>query len=218
MTLYDKVYNLFHQWLNTTNEDFEEFCEWISNQDAIISQENSSSDSQLKQKLKKLSFFTHYPKKHTTLTINNVTEEYLSKKEMWKKWLSRTTIDQTILKDTSHPHECNIYLLSLSSRYYLMVRGWEPRNYSSKQTVSLQYTRNTGRTSSKSGHMDGFTTGGYISFNLQSNTLEDFSGTFYVTIPEYLDEENNIYYTGVKYSVTATSPSTSYKYFTVNYL
>ena len=87
MTLYDKVYDLFHQWLNTTDEDFEEFCEWISNQDAIISQENPSSDSQLKQKLKKLSFFTHYPKKHATLTINNVTEEYPSKKEMWVEWL-----------------------------------------------------------------------------------------------------------------------------------
>ena len=48
-----------------------------------------SNDSQLKQKLKKLSFFTHYPKEHTTLTINNVTEEYPSKKEKWKEWLEK---------------------------------------------------------------------------------------------------------------------------------
>ena len=240
MTLYDKVYNLFHQWLSTTDEDFEEFCDWVSNQDALILnitgsnfssyssstftytgdifvdwddgniikytggqlnytyassgnytikiygditrinnycftmttplnyviipnnvtylgnncfdgcnhlteivlkwenassiipydstwlidcssfdhflipnntmelyiakgypsnllqekpssnfQEESLSDSQLKQKLKKLSFFTHYPKKHETLTINNVTEEYPSKKEKWKEWLEK---------------------------------------------------------------------------------------------------------------------------------
>lgn len=43
--------------------------------------------SQLKQKFKKLSFFTHYPKEHETLTINNVTEEYPSKKEIWGEWL-----------------------------------------------------------------------------------------------------------------------------------
>lgn len=43
--------------------------------------------SSLKNKLKKLSFFTHYPKEHESLTINNVTEEYPSKKEMWEEWL-----------------------------------------------------------------------------------------------------------------------------------
>lgn len=29
MTIYDKVYNLFHQWLSTEEEDFEEFCDWV---------------------------------------------------------------------------------------------------------------------------------------------------------------------------------------------
>lgn len=42
--------------------------------------------SSLRNKLKKLSFFTHYPKNHESLTINNVTEEYDSKEEMWNEW------------------------------------------------------------------------------------------------------------------------------------
>ena len=44
--------------------------------------------STLLDKLKKLSFFTHYPRKHESLTIDNVTEEYQSKEEMWDEWFS----------------------------------------------------------------------------------------------------------------------------------
>lgn len=36
-SLYDKAYNLFHQWLSTTDEDFEEFCEWISHKYLFLS-------------------------------------------------------------------------------------------------------------------------------------------------------------------------------------
>ena len=44
--------------------------------------------SSLKDKLKKLSFFTHYPKKHETLTINNNSEEFSSKEEIWGEWFT----------------------------------------------------------------------------------------------------------------------------------
>lgn len=44
--------------------------------------------SSLRDKLKKLSFFTHYPKKHETLTINNNSEEFSSKEEMWEEWFA----------------------------------------------------------------------------------------------------------------------------------
>lgn len=49
--------------------------------------------SSLRDKLKKLSFFTHYPKKHETLTINSNTEEFSSKEEMWNEWSSSVYIN-----------------------------------------------------------------------------------------------------------------------------
>lgn len=44
--------------------------------------------SSLLNKIKKLLFFTHYPKNHEVTTINNITEEFLGKNEKWNEWFS----------------------------------------------------------------------------------------------------------------------------------
>ena len=45
--------------------------------------------SSLLNKLKKLSFFTHYPRETETITIDNVTETFPSKKSKWgDEWFS----------------------------------------------------------------------------------------------------------------------------------
>lgn len=184
--------------------------------------------SSLKNKLKKLSFFTHYPKKNETLTINNVTEEYPSKKEMWDEWFEDTIYNADIVNQqkfigstvrfryshtTSGSGSRKIYKWYIDMQYHNVIS--DSNNFHSSQTGKWKYTRSGESTP----YTKVFTLSPSVT-TISTNSYETTSSTApgktkgcdsVITVSPYYDETNNIYYTGVQYTVNALNITTSYK-------
>lgn len=124
--------------------------------------------SSLKNKLKKLSFFTHYPKKHETLTINNATEEYPSKKEMWEEWLKE--------KENSFAFDNPIYTATNGSASIsaTLIENFQP---SSNKIVTL--TGDDGSLYTETTNSDGVVTFNLIGYGdiTYTATYNDFTDT-----------------------------------------
>ena len=177
--------------------------------------------SNLLNKLKKLSFFTHYPKKYEIITIDDMIEEYTSKEEMWEEWFannirSAKIVNQKALSDASVNMK-RTYMKSGSYYYhYVAITKYRPSVYHPSQTGCMRwyyYKDSSYRSHSIS------------SSSLRNSTLETTGikkttttapdevkyCNIQVVIYPYYDTVNNIYYTGVRFKATGSSLTSSAK-------
>ena len=193
--------------------------------------------STLKDKLKKLSFFTHYPKEHESLTINNVTEEYSSKEEKWNIWLNNYTngiwylgegyddiIDQHYIMHNDVEQKIGARVIvdvgtqsGVSVRRYTSrIKFWGIDEYHENQKAKITCINSAvGEQNWLNVDLEYGTTfrNVYQTNYLQTSTIPTSARNFtiIVEIPPYLDEENNIYYTGAKYQSDITNAPVSNK-------
>lgn len=182
--------------------------------------------STLKNKLKKLSFFTHYPKEHESITYNNVIEEYPSKEEMWDEWLTSqydngelciNDINQKILVSTGGTNKCGVYYTveqrGSQRAIKLYICDWMPQNITQQQNA---YARFGGISTQQ--QIDFTTIAMIYGTIIPNNTSPPTSGTITVEVPSYQDDVNNIFYTGVTYKVNFTNLTESVQYYDVEYI
>lgn len=81
MTLYNKIYNLFHQWLNTEEEDEEEFKEWLNNRFININGKLFINETLISQ----------------SIVENNITVTYRIQQVANQRWISVVLIDSSNL-------------------------------------------------------------------------------------------------------------------------
>lgn len=198
--------------------------------------------SSLRDKLKRLSFFTHYPRNHETLTIEGDSTDYQSKKEIWDTWSIPSNYmkgavvfngdinvyDQSTLTHTGGIHGCQLMYSRASTtsngtkQYYwkIYLYNYQPYTFHSSQYAELEYTNANATVHKVDKVTIGATRKTIYSTDKKTSTsvpTDAKQGSFTLTIYPYYDSANHKFYTGVKYSVSFSSLTTSYKNFTVTY-
>lgn len=187
--------------------------------------------STLKDKLKKLSFFTHYPKEHESIEYNNVIEEYPSKEEKWDEWFNSEYINgkwylneytNVVYQSELLPQQVSLkvrrqYVINGNTYYYInstQISNWLPSSKPSGQkTYNGVYFTNNGGYYVLADKINIYGASG--SNDIPSSML---SGTATITINPYYDASTDTYYTGVKYKVTYENLTTSDQSFDIEIL
>lgn len=166
----------------------------------------------LLSKLKDLTSITHRTRSEKLTYFKSlVYNKYVNGRWYIKEY--NNVIDQHALVSTGGDYKCGARYYKSSSIYYTRIYYWRPATYHSNQKASIDFkngssTRITSNQSLSSSYVNVYSTSTLANAN---------AGTITVTIPAYHDTTNNVYYTGVKYSITVSNLTTSTVYYDIVY-
>lgn len=122
-------------------------------------------------------------------------------------------VNQHSLVSTGGVYKCGARYLYDGTWYNTRIYYWTPSNYHNNQKASIYFV-NGSNTKTTSNQGLGSTYVNVFSHKTLSYTQ---SGKVTVTIPAYHDTTNNVYYSGVKYSITFSGLTTSIVYYDITF-
>lgn len=192
----------------------------------------------IKENLKKLILFTHYPRKNETMVVDNNMINCPSKSEMWDNWeLDESTYengvfilsddvtiyDQTVLNSSGGEYGRKIKYIKTTTNnrftYRFIIYYYYPQHYHNNQIVNFTFEDGEGHTINHPPY-DLIVETGYVFATIILDgelPAEDKNGSLTVKINPYYDTVNNNYYTGVEYKVEYTNLTESYQSFPIIY-
>lgn len=178
----------------------------------------------LLDKLQTLTGITHRTKSEKQLFFENQVKN-VYKNGIWYMNEYGTVKDQHELSNAVNgDYQCglfyNHYTSGNQSRFPVILDSWRPKYYHQSQEATIkQYTSNGSHLTTLTRELSSANPIAYTGTSSSSSSIptDVKNGIIEIIIPNYYDSTNDIFYTGVNYTVTFSNLTTSVQFFNIKY-